>query len=243
VFSPKAGALVHVLPWLGVYANASKGFRSTDGILEDPTLVPITVWAYETGIKLDTAGIQVSLDVFRMNVSNEQTFNPLTSGSNRGGQSRRQGIELDVRAPLTRIAAISTAWTLNDARYVHFIAQPEDPAAAPEDVSGLRVYNTARYIGATALDLRTDDGVTPGKWNLHIGGNWVGPYSPFDEPGVILGSYGLLHLGGRVRASSAVVIDLGVRNVLDRAYPELVAGHLVAPGEPRSGYLSLRYRM
>ncbi|MFL5481922.1 MAG: TonB-dependent receptor [Gemmatimonadaceae bacterium] len=243
VFSPKVGALVRVLPGLGVYANASKGFRSTDGILEDPSLEPVTVWAYETGIKLDTIGVQASLDVFRMNVSNEQTFNPLTSGSNNGGRSRRQGIELGVRAPLTRLASLSTEWTLNDARYVNFIAEPEDPTASPEDVSGLRVYNTARYIGSSALDLRTDDGVTPGKWNLHLGGNWVGPYSPFDEPGVILGGYGLFHLGGRVRASRAVVIDLGVRNVLDRSYPELVAGHLVAPGEPRSGYLSVRYRM
>ena len=68
--------MVHVLRWLGVYANASKGFRSTDGVLEDPTLVPITAWAYETGIKFDTAGISASLAAFRMNVSNEQTFNP-----------------------------------------------------------------------------------------------------------------------------------------------------------------------
>jgi iron complex outermembrane receptor protein len=243
VFSPKVGALVRALPWLGIYANASKGFRSSDGILEDPSLQPITVWAYETGIKLDTAGIQASLDLFRMNVSNEQTFDPLTSGSNNGGRSRRQGIELNVRAPLTSAATLSNEWTLNDARYVNFISEPEDPAAAPEDVSGLRVFNTARYIGSSALDLRTDDGVTPGKWNLHIGGNWVGPYSPFDEPGVILGGYGLLHLSGRVRVSRAMTLDIGVRNVFDRAYPELVAGHLVAPGEPRSAYLSARYRM
>jgi hypothetical protein len=40
-----------------------------------------------------------------------------------------------------------------------------------------------------------------------------------------------------------VVLDGGIRNVLNRAYPELVAGHIVAPGEPRSAYLSLRYRM
>jgi len=65
----------------GLYGNASRGFRSTDGVLDDPTLVPVTAWAYETGIKLDTAGISASLAAFRMNVSNEQTFNPLTSGS------------------------------------------------------------------------------------------------------------------------------------------------------------------
>jgi outer membrane receptor protein involved in Fe transport len=243
VFSPKAGALVRVLPWLGVYGNVSKGFRSTDGVLEDPTLVPVTVVAYESGIKIDTAGIAASVDVFRMNVSNEQTFNPLTSGSNNGGKSRRQGVELDVRAPVTALATLSTDWTLNDARYVHLIAEPEDPAEPPLDVSGLRVYNTARYIGSAALDLRTDDGVTAGKWNLRLAGNWVGPYSPFDEPGEVLGGYGLMHVSGRVRLSRAVVLDAGLRNALDRAYPELVAGHIVSPGEPRSAYVSLRYRL
>ncbi|HEY3133670.1 MAG TPA: TonB-dependent receptor [Gemmatimonadaceae bacterium] len=243
VFSPKGGALVHVLPWLGVYGNVSKGFRMADGVLEDPTLPPITAWAYETGIKVDTAGISASIAAFRMNVSNEQTFNPLTSGSFSGGSSRRQGIELNLRAPVARIATLSTEWTLNDARYRHLVIEPEDPAEPPADVSGLRVYNTARYIGAMALEIMTDDGMTPGKWNLRVGGNWVGPYSPFDEPGVVLGSYGLMHLSGRLRLNRGVVLDGGIRNVLDRAYPELVAGHIVAPGEPRSAYLSLRYRM
>ena len=243
ILSPKAGALVHLTPWLGLYGNASRGFRSTDGVLEDPTLVPITAWAYETGIKFDTAGISASIAAFRMNVSNEQTFNPLTSGSISGGSSRRQGLELDVRAPVARIATLTTEWTLNDARYTHQIVPPEDPASPPTDLSGLRVYNTARYIGATALEIMTDDGVTPGKWNFRIGGNFVGPYSPFDEPGVVLGSYGLMHLSGRVRLNRGVVLDGGIRNVFDRAYPELVAGHIVAPGEPRSAYLSLRYRL
>jgi outer membrane receptor protein involved in Fe transport len=243
VFSPKAGALAHLLPWLGLYGNVSKGFRMTDGVLEDPTLPPITAWAYETGIKIDTAGISASLAAFRMNVSNEQTFNPLTSGSFSGGSSRRQGLELDVRAPVARIATLTTEWTLNDARYKHLIIGSEDPTEPPTDVSGLRVYNTARYIGATALEIMTDDGATPGKWNFRIGANFVGPYSPFDEPGVVLGSYGLMHLSGRVRLNRAVLVDGGIRNVFDRAYPELVAGHIVAPGEPRSAYLSLRYSL
>ncbi|HEY3745158.1 MAG TPA: TonB-dependent receptor, partial [Gemmatimonadaceae bacterium] len=191
VFSPKVGAMVHVISGVGLYGNVSRGFRATDGVLEDPTLVPITTWAYETGIKLDTAGVSASIAAFRMNVSNEQTFNPLTSGSISGGSSRRQGIELDVAAPITSIARLSTEWTLNDARYTRQLAEPDDPASPPVDLTGLRVYNTARYIGAAALDLGNDDGITAGKLNLHLAGNWVGPYSPFDEPGVVLGAYGL----------------------------------------------------
>jgi hypothetical protein len=32
-----------------------------------------------------------------------------------------------------------------------------------------------------------------------------------------------------------------VRNVLDKAYPELVAGGLVSPGQPRAVFGTVRY--
>ena len=71
--------------------------------------------------------------------------------------------------------------------------------------------------------------------------NRVGPYSPFDEPGVVVGAYGLMRVAGVVLARVAD-IELGVRNVLDRGYPELVAGGLVSPGQPRSVYVTSRVR-
>ena len=77
---------------------------------------------------------------------------------------------------------------------------------------------------------------------MRLSGNWVGPYSPFDEPGVVLGAYGLMHVGSIIRLTQQASVDLGVRNILDRAYPEVVAGHIVAPGEPRAAYVTLRWR-
>ena len=38
VVSPKLGALYQLTGWLGVYGNVSRGFRSADGILEDPSV-------------------------------------------------------------------------------------------------------------------------------------------------------------------------------------------------------------
>jgi len=70
--------------------------------------------------------------------------------------------------------------------------------------------------------------------------NVVGPYSPFDEPGVVLPAYGLVHVGGLVQIGVAQ-LEIGVRNVLDKAYPELVAGHVVSPGQPRSFYGTVHY--
>lgn len=243
VFSPKLGALLHVTSALGLYANASRGFRSSDGVLTDPTLVPITVWAYETGLKLDLNALTASTALFRMNVSNEQTFNPLTSGSVNGGSSRRQGVELDLHTTAVSYAAFSADWTFNDARYTNQVVAGDGSPGSAVDLSGFRVYNTARYAGSGALDIAPTNAISSARWVFRISGNWVDPYSPFDEPGVVLGAYGLMHLSSRVRLSPAAVFDVGVRNVFDRTYPELVAGHIVAPGEPRSAYLGLRYQM
>lgn len=236
VLSPKIGALVHLAPSLGLYGNVARGFRSPDGVISDPTLAPITAWAYETGVKVDDGETSASAALFRMDVSNEQTFNPITLQSSSGGASRRQGVELEWRTPLVpRHAVVSGDWTFNDARYTSRVAVPEDGGGAPVVLNGLRVYNTAKYVGAAALDVVS--GAAP--WRIRLSGNWVGPYSPFDEPGVVLGSYGLAHLSAAWTFKSFEA-DVGVRNLFDRAYPEIVAGGIVAPGQPRTVYVSMR---
>jgi outer membrane receptor protein involved in Fe transport len=232
VFSPKMGSLLKIAPWLGAYVNVSRGFRSTDGVISDPTLAPITAWSYETGLKLDREQASASADVFQMDVSNEQTFNPFNGNVSNGGSSRRRGLELEVRAPVATIGAFTADWTFLDARYRSLTVEGDTGPLALDD---LRVYNTATYVGAAAYTVAPIDA----KWRVRVAGNWVGRYSPFDEPGVLLGGYGLMHLSGTALLG-AVELDLGVRNLLDRAYPELVAGHIVSPGQPRALFVTIR---
>ena len=237
VVSPKLGASFLVTPHLSAYGNVSRGFRSTDGVISDPTLAPISAWSYEGGAKLDVRGVRASAGIFRMDVSNEQTFNPATLESTNGGRSRRQGVEVDWRVPVRPWATLSGVWSLNDARYRSLTALAEEGDGEPAVLNGLRVYNTARYVGTSSLDVAPRGS----RWQLRVSGNWVGPYSPFDEPGVVVGAYGLMQVAGVVHARAADV-ELGVRNVLDRRYPELVAGGLVSPGQPRSVYVTSRLR-
>ncbi|HEV7595914.1 MAG TPA: TonB-dependent receptor [Gemmatimonadaceae bacterium] len=232
VFSPKMGSLVKIAPWLGAYVNVSRGFRATDGIISDPTLAPITAWSYETGFKLDGEKISASGDVFRMDVSNEQTFNPLNGNASNGGSSRRKGLELELRAPIAAVGNFTADWTFLDARYRSLTVED---GAGLISLDGLRVYNTATYVGAAAYTLAP----MAAKWRVRISGNWVGRYAPFDEPGVLLGGYGLMHVSGTAMLG-AMELDVGVRNVLDRAYPELVAGHIVSPGQPRALFVTIR---
>jgi outer membrane receptor protein involved in Fe transport len=234
VFSPKIGTLVHVTPVLGLYGNVSRGFRSTDGVISDPTLTPITETAYEAGVKLDRNGASASAAVFRMDVSNEQSFNPVTLESTNGGASKRQGIELNWHSPtFAGVATASGDWTFNDARYRSLVAVPED-GGAPVMLNGLRVFNTSKYVGSAAIDFSRPHA----PWRISASGNWVGPYSPFDQPGRVLGAYGLAHVSA-AWLFGGIEADVGIRNLFDRAYPELVAGEVAAPGQPRTAYVSV----
>jgi outer membrane receptor for ferric coprogen and ferric-rhodotorulic acid len=56
---------------------------------------------------------------------------------------------------------------------------------------------------------------------------------------VLVGGYGLLHASVSAHARRAE-FEFGVRNLLGRRYPEVVAGHIVAPGQPRAITLTMR---
>jgi outer membrane receptor protein involved in Fe transport len=71
----------------------------------------------------------------------------------------------------------------------------------------------------------------------------VGPYTPFDEPDVVLPAYALVHLSSRLLVGGRTTLRLGVRNLLDKTYPELRAGGFVSPGQPRSVYGGVSYVM
>ena len=175
VATPKLGALYH-LPRLGaVYVNVSRGFRQADGVITDPAIPFITSWAYEAGIKVDRGDLSGNLAVFRTDVSNEQTFDPITLETTNGGRSRRQGVEVEVAARLAPPLQLSADWTFTDAKYRALLTEDG------EDLAGTRIFEHREYVGVTALDL-----AIPGApWHLRAATNTVGPYTPFDEPGVL----------------------------------------------------------
>ena len=232
-FSPKLGVLVKLTPVLAAYANASRGFRAPDNINTFPTLGLITAWSYEGGLKFDKSRVSATAAAFQVDVSDEQQFSDICACSVSGGASRRRGVELSGEARIARPVTVSTDWTINDAKYRSFTTEDGDVLT-----DGVRVFNTARYVGIAAIAVSQPGS---GAWTVRLSTNVVGPYTPFDEePGFELPAYALLHLSGRVRFAKAD-LEVGVRNLLDREYPELRAGGFVAPGQPRSLFANLRY--
>lgn len=228
-FSPKIGLAARLTEDATAFANVSRGFRSTDGVISDPTLPLIQTWAYEAGIRLRRGDASTTVALYRMNVNNEQTFDPLTRGSSSGGASRRQGVEVDWTLPVVWSITTHGAWSFNDAIYTSSARAGDNPAS-PTILSGLRVYNTSKYVGSADAEWATPDRAVTAR----VGGTFVGSYAPFDEPGVELGGYGLLHLSGSARVAPRASVRVMIRNALDRRYPELIAGHIVSPGQPRA---------
>jgi len=227
---PKFGLLYH-MPEIGaLYANVSRGFRQTDGVITDPTLPFITEWAYEAGVKVDRGPVDGHVALFQIDVSNEQTFDPITLTSVSGGASRRRGVEAGATVRVSDALALSTNWTFLDARYERLITEDGDT------LNGARVFNTARYVGVvSATYQRPDRG-----WRLGLSLDALGPYSPFDEPGVVRPAYALVHVSGAFRVAPGDYVEIGVRNLFNQAYRELEAGGFVSPGQTRSLYAELR---
>lgn len=232
VFSPKLGVSYDLFSSVAAYANVSKGFRQTDGVITDPSLPFIIAWNYEAGFKFHSDRFAADVAFFRMDVSNEQTFDPVTLSSTSNGASRRQGVDISVDARLTKAISLSTNLTVTDAKYLDLIT------ADGVSLGGSQIYNTSKYVGTAALDLAPPKQ----RWYVRLCSNVVGPYAPFDEPGVTLPSYALFQLSAGYQLGS-ILFETGVRNLFDKAYPELRAGGFVDPGQPRAGYLTMKYTL
>jgi len=231
IFSPKSGLLFRLLPWAGVYANVSRGFRQADGVILDPATPFITVWDYEAGIKIDRGPLDLDASVFRMDLSNEQSFNGVTTIS--GGPSRRRGVDVTARAMVTPDVSLSTSFTVVDAKYTRYV-----DSDVGIDYSGQPVFNTSRFVGDGAIAIMPRHSI----WRLRVGTNFQGKYTPFEEAvGLTRPAFALFYASGGVRIARGVRLEAGVRNILDTQYRELEAGYFIAPGQPRTVYGTIHY--
>src|SRR5581483_4706525 len=237
VFSPKVGALVKPfvdlgLSGLGFFVNVSRGFRQTDGVVTDPTLPFIFVWDYETGIKFERGPFGIDASLFRMDVNNEQSFDPVLQRSIGGGESRRNGLDVQAHARIIPGLTASTDFTILHGFYTHFV-DPDDGV----DYTSTPIFNTSKYVGSAALDISIPKQI----WTARIGTTFNGPYTPFEEKGVLRPGYALFNVEGSVRMYKLTYLSVGVRNLLDTRYRELESGAQVTPGQLQTAYVTVRY--
>ena len=231
-FSPKLGISYRLIPSTSVYGNISQGFRQTDGVISDPTLPFITAVNYEAGIKFVGDAVSVNCALFRLDVSNEQSFDPVTLTSTSNGQSRRQGVDVDVDVQCTGAVLLKGSWTYTDGTYTKLVTGDGTV------LTGAQIFNTAKYVGSLSLLIAP----AGSPWQIRAGSNFVGAYAPFDEPGVLLDAYSVFFLSGSY-AIGGITVEAGLRNLFDTAFAELRAGGFVSPGQPRTAFGTVRFRL
>jgi outer membrane receptor protein involved in Fe transport len=238
LLTPKSGILLRpfadgAAAGINLFANISQGFRQTDGVIADPSLPFVTVWDYEAGVKLDQGMWAVDASLFRMDVSNEQSFDPALNTTVGGGQSRRNGLDVGAHGTIATGVTAHADFTVLNGFYTHFV-NPDDNV----DYSHTPIFNTSRYTGATRVDIDI-----PGqRWRAQLGASFQGAYTPFEEPGILRPGYVLFNFGGAVKMSAESELNFGVSNLLDVRYRELESGGQVTPGQGRTIYAAWRYR-
>ena len=231
VFSPKTGLLLRLLPWAGVYANISRGWRQADGVIFDPTTPLITVWDYETGIKLGEGPWSLEAALFRMDLSNTQVFNEVSTIS--GGPSKRRGVDVSARYVVTPAVLLSTNFTVVDAKYTKYYDTDVDI-----DYSGRPVFNTSKFVGDAALEVHPPHAI----WQWRLGSNFQGKYTPFEEAvGLYRPAFALFYTSGGVQIRPDAHLEVGIRNLLNTQFRELESGYFVTPGEPIAVFATLHY--
>jgi len=238
LFTPKAGVLLRPFvdgPAAGIklFANVSQGFRQTDGVIADPSLPFVTVWDYEAGVKLDEGTWAVDASLFRMDVSNEQSFDPALNTTVGGGQSRRNGLDVGAHGVIAPGVTAHADFTVLNGFYTHFV-NPNDNV----DYSHTPIFNTSRYTGAT----RVDFAIPGARWHAQLGASFQGAYTPCEEPGIVRPGFVLFNVGGAWKVSAAAEFSVGVGNLLDVRFRELESGGQATPGQGRTVYAGWRYR-
>jgi outer membrane receptor protein involved in Fe transport len=229
VLSPKVSAMYQLTPVLSAYAAFNGGFRSADGSIEDPSLAPSRAWASEIGLRASAQRFEGSAALFDVEVTNEQTFNPATLATTANGRSRRRGVELDGRVGITPSVALFTHATFNDAHYLRLVSD------AGDTLSGVPVFGVARATIEGGADVQIR-GVLGSLWAAY-----TGAFTPIDEPDARTPPFTLLNARGTIPVTSEWSFVLGVRNILDRRYPEVWASGYVSPGGPRTVLVAIRW--
>jgi outer membrane receptor protein involved in Fe transport len=251
--SPKLGARYLLGDRISLLASFSRGFRGAVGVIGDPSRPPVVAWAKEVGASYQGDRVEGRLALFRFDVSNERIQDPVTREVSAAGESRRQGVSLELSLTPVSSVRVTAEGTWNDAKITGIAADTSEvrvPALAVVSgevpmprlhdeplTPGARVPGVARWSGRAAVEA----GLT-GTIQSRTTFRFSGPFTPIGEPGIRTKAYALVDLGGSIRLTrSGPTLDLDLLNLLNTRYPELRASGFINPGAPRALRIAFRF--
>ena len=248
---PKLSMVYTPLEQLNVYANWGRSFQVLTGsgapaylTPGQPRFAPSINTGKEVGVKLKPAArTDLRLAAWRQDATDEVANMPATGTTVGLGQTRREGVDLQLS---THVGDQLELWAS------HSLQKAEVRRAFTLDgasLAGKEVFSTPRRISNAGLDYRIGS-----AWRLGLQGRAQGDYY-IDSPNTA-GKYGgfvLFDASLRYQLSPRTSIDVQVKNLAGRKYeyvwydnffwPAGQAQPSFSSGPGRAAYLSLTFKL
>ena len=248
---PKLSMVYSPTKHLSVYANWGRTFQVLTGSGAPAHLTPGQVafkpsinTGKELGVKFTPAArTDVRLALWRQDATDEVANMPATGTTVGLGQTRRQGLDLQIAGYLTDRLHLWAAHSLQKAEVIKAFS------ASGQSLAGKEVFSTPRRISNAGLEYRAND-----SWRVGLQGRAQGNY--YIDNDNAQGKYGgfvLFEANVRYQLSARTSIDLQVKNLADRKYeyvwydnffwPAAQAQASFSSGIGRAAYLSLNVKL
>jgi iron complex outermembrane receptor protein len=236
---------------LNIYANWGRSFQVLTGSGAPAYLMPGQAafapsinTGKELGVKFKPApGTDLRLAVWRQDATDEVANMPATGTTVGLGQTRREGLDLQVSTRLGERLQLWASHSLQKAAVVKAFA------ADGSSLAGNEVFATPRTISNIGLEYRASD-----TWRFSLQGRAQGDY--YIDNANAEGKYGgfvLFDASLRYQLSPRASLDFQVKNLADRNYeyvwydnffwPAGQAQPSFSPGPGRAAYLSLNVKL
>ena len=236
---PKFSAVYAVSEALSVYGNWGRSFQVGVGtasykVNQTADLSPSINEGWEAGVKFrPLSWLDGRLSAWRQTASNEarRKLNDPANDAENIGQTRRQGIDLQLNARPTRQLGLWMSTAIQRSK----ILQADASSAAS---MGKEIDHVPQLLYTAGADYQANDALRLSAW---VNGQTSYYLERTNATGKF-GGYAHANLSAAYRVTPAVSVELQVRNLFDR-YSEYVwwdgAQSLHAPGTPRSVYGSV----
>lgn len=248
---PKLSMVYSPAEDVSVYANWGRTFQILTGSVMPAYLLPgqgpfdaSSNTGKEIGIKLKpSARSDLRLAIWRQDASGEAANMPATGTSVALGETRREGIDLQLSGRLSDRLQVWASHSLQKAEAVSAMTD------AGVSLAGKELFSTPRYISNVGLDYHPSE-----RWHLGLQGRAQGDY--YIDRANQLGKYGgfvLFDANVSYAITPRVSIDLQVKNLADRRYeyawydeywwPAGQAQPMYSSGNGRAAYVSLNVKL
>ena len=242
-FSPQVGVVYDLTPAISLYAAYGEGFRQNAGAdVAGNAFDPEESTSLELGVRLSLldGALNASIALFDMEKTNIVTADPGNPGFSIAiGEASSRGAEVDITGTLPGEVDVLLSYAYVDAQAEKQVLDPNFALVIDE---GDRLINIPEHTFSLLLsrDFAVGGGtLTLGTAMLHVGDRLGETATDFELP-----DYTLVRLLARYAPDEHWEFSGEYNNLFDEDYYTNSFAQLwVAPGAPRNGAVTVRYRL